>query len=44
MWQCELTKAINFISSIDKHEEHLMHSKSDDIKIMMKDEVDEVIK
>ena len=30
--------AINFISSIDNDEEHVMHSKSDNMEIMMNDE------
>ena len=34
----------NFISSIDKDEENVMHSKSDNIEIMINDETDEVIK
>ena len=40
----QLTIANNFISSIDNDEEHLMHSKSDNIEIMINDEADEVIK
>ena len=45
MWIDQLTIANNFISSIDKNdEEHLMHSKSDNIEIMINDEADEVIK
>ena len=34
----------NLISSIDNDEECGMHSKGDNIKIMMNDEADEVIK
>ena len=34
----------NFISSIDSEEERVMHSKSDDIEIMINYEPDEVIK
>ena len=34
----------NFISSIDNDEENVMHSKSDNIEIMINDETDEVIK
>ena len=34
----------NFISSIDNEEEHVMHSKSDDIEILINDEANEVIK
>ena len=40
----QLTIANNFISSIDNDEECAMHSKSDNIQIMINDEVDEVIK
>ena len=32
------------ISSIDNDEEHVMHSKSDNIEIMINDEADEVVK
>ena len=39
-----LTIANNFISSIDNNEEHVMHSKSDNIEIIIKNEADEVIK
>ena len=34
----------NFISSIDNDEECVMHSKSDNIEIMINDEADKVIK
>ena len=34
----------NFISSIDNDEEHVVHSKIDNIEIMINDEADEVIK
>ena len=34
----------NFISSIDNDEEHVIHSKRNNIKIMINDEVDEVTK
>ena len=40
----QLTIADNFISSIDNDEEHVMHSKSDNIESMINDDVDEVIK
>ena len=40
----QLTIANNFISSIDNHEEWVMHSKSDKIDIMINDEADQVIK
>ena len=36
--------ANNFISSIDNDEEVVMHSKSDNIEIMINNEADEVIK
>ena len=35
--------AVNFMSSKDNDGEHVMHSKSDNIKIMISDKVDEVI-
>ena len=34
----------NLISSIDNDEEHVVHSKSDNIEIIISDEADEVIK
>ena len=40
----QLTIANNFISSIDNDEELVMHSKSDNIEIMINNEADEVIK
>ena len=40
----QLKIANNFISSIDKDEEHVMHSKSDNIEMIINDEADEVIK
>ena len=44
-WKIQLTTAINFISSEDNNEQnHIMHSRSDNIEIMGKDEADEVIK
>ena len=43
-WKIELTIANNFISSIDNDEERVMHSKGYNIKVMMNDEADEVIK
>ena len=39
----QLTIAINFISSKDIGKEHVMHSKSDNIEIMINEKVDEVI-
>ena len=43
-WKIQLTIANNFISSLDNDEERVMHSKSDNIEIMINDEADEVIK
>ena len=34
-WKVQLTIAVNFISSKDTDEEHEMHSKSDNIEIMI---------
>ena len=39
----QLTIANNFISSIDKNEESVIHWKSDSIEIMINDEADEII-
>ena len=39
----QLTVAINFISSKDNDEEHVTHSKSDNIEILINDKSDEVI-
>ena len=38
-----MTIANNFISSIDDDEKRVMHSKSDDIEIMINDQADEII-
>ena len=43
-WQIQLTLAINFVSSKDNDEEKVMHSKSDNIEIMINDEADEIFK
>ena len=43
-WKIQSAIANNFISSIDNNEEHVIHSKSDNIEIMINDEADEVIK
>ena len=43
-WKIQLTIANNIVSSIDSVEEHVMHSKSDNIEIMINDKADEVIK
>ena len=43
-WKIQLTVTINFISSKDDNdEESEMHSTSDNIKIMIIDEADEVV-
>ena len=43
MWKTQLTIAINFISSKDNDDEHVLHSKSDNTQIMINDKVHEVI-
>ena len=43
-WKVQLTIENNFISSIDNDEERTMHTKSDNIEIMINHEADEVIK
>ena len=44
-WKIQLTTTINFISSKDDNDEdRLMHSKSDNIEIIISDQADEVIK
>ena len=43
-WKIKLTIVNNFIYSIDNDEERVMHSKSDNILIMINDEANEVIK
>ena len=43
-WKIQLTMANNFFSSLNNDEERVMHSKSDNIEIMISDEADEVIK
>ena len=40
----KLTIANNFISSLDNDEEYVIHSKSDNIEIMINEEADEDIK
>ena len=42
-WKIQLTVAINFISSKDTDEEHVMHSKSDNVEFMIYDNVHQVI-
>ena len=45
MWKIPLKITINFISSEDNNdEEHVMHSKSDNIEIMISGEADKVVK
>ena len=41
-WKIQLTIAINFISSIDNDEERVMHSKSDNLEVMVNDGADKV--
>ena len=41
-WKIEII-TINFISSIDDDEQHVIDSKSDNIEIMMSDIADEVL-
>ena len=43
IWKIQLTIAINFIYSKDNDEERKMHSKSDNIEIIVSDKADEVI-
>ena len=42
-WKIELTMEINFVSFKDTDEEQVMHSKSDNIEIVINDELDEQI-
>ena len=44
MWKIQLTIANDFVSSTDSDEDHLMHSKSDNIEVIINDEADQVIK
>ena len=41
-WKIKLTIANNFICSIDNDEERVMHSKTDNMEIMINDETDKV--
>ena len=44
-WKIQLTMKISFVSSFpDSDETHIMHARSDNIKIMMSSETEEVIK
>ena len=42
-WKIQLTMAINFISSKDSEETRTMHTKSNNVEIMMGSETDEII-
>ena len=42
-WKIQLSMAINFISSKDSDETSTMHTKSDDIEIMVSNKTDEII-
>ena len=42
-WKIQLTMAINFISSKDSDETHTMHTKSNNVEIMMGSETNEII-
>ena len=45
MWKIQLTIIANdFVSSTDRDEDRLMHSKSDNIEVVINDEADQVIK
>ena len=44
IWKIELTTGNNFTSTEDNDEKQVMHSKSDNIEIMISAEADEVIK
>ena len=43
-WKIQLTIANDFISSIDSDEERVMHSKSDNIEVMINDGAGEILK
>ena len=43
IWKIQLIISNNFISSLDNDEERVMHSKSDNIEIMINDEADDII-
>ena len=42
-WKIQLTISNNFNSSLDNDEERVLHSKSDNIEIMINDEADGVM-
>ena len=43
MWKTKLAIVINFLSSKDKNEGHLMHSEGHNIEIMIKYKADKVM-
>ena len=43
-WKIQLAIKINFISSKDSNETRAMHTKSDNIEIMISNKTDEIIK
>ena len=43
-WKIQLKIAKNFISSIDNYEKRVMHSKRDNVEVMINHKADEVIK
>ena len=43
LWNVQITRANNFISSIDKDEELVMHSRSNNIEIMINDKTDKFV-
>ena len=44
LWKIQLTMAINFISSKDSDETRTMHTKTNNVEIMIGSETDEIIK
>ena len=42
-WKIQLTMKLNFISSQDSKETHTMHTKSDNIEIMIGNKTDKII-
>ena len=42
-WKIQLTTAINFISSKDAEEEHVMHSRSNDTKFTSYNDANKVV-
>ena len=43
IWEIQLTTAVNFISSKDNDEERVIHSKGDNIEIMINDKPEDII-